>query len=110
MFKKIILDLPIMYLAPEIKSRNLSPTDFTKYCVNRMEKFDPCLKAFITVEKECALEDAYCVKKEIKKGNWTSTLQSSKFISVFIYFIFFIFLIPFNSVYCSFFISRNMNS
>jgi len=48
------------------------------------------------------------MSKKKKKGNWTSTLQGSKFISVLIYFIFFIFLISFNSIYCSFFISRNM--
>ena len=67
MFKKINLDRPIMYLAPETKSGNLSPIDLTKYCLNRIEKFNSYLKTFITVEKECALEDAYCVEKEIKK-------------------------------------------
>ena len=80
-----------MYLVPEIKSDNLSPIDLTKYCVNRKEKFNPYLNTFITVEKECRLEDAYCVEKKIKKGNWTSTLQGLKFISVLIYFIFLFF-------------------
>lgn len=79
MFKKINLDLPIMYLASEIKSGNLSPIDLTKYCLNRIEKFDPDLKAFITVEKERALEDAYCVEKEIKKGNYLGPLHGIPF-------------------------------
>ena len=67
MLKKLILYLRIMYLVPEIKSDNLSPIDLTKYCVNRKEKFNPYLNTFITVEKECRLEDAYCVEKKIKK-------------------------------------------
>ncbi|MGB9169820.1 MAG: amidase [Nitrososphaeraceae archaeon] len=79
MFEKINLDLPIMYLAPEIKSGRLSPTDLTKYCLNRIEKFNPYLKAFITVEKECALEDAYCVEKKIKKGNYLGPLHGIPF-------------------------------
>jgi aspartyl-tRNA(Asn)/glutamyl-tRNA(Gln) amidotransferase subunit A len=78
MFEKINLDLPIMYLAPEIKSGRLSPTDLTKYCLNRIEKFNPYLKAFITVEKECALEDAYCVEKN-KKGNYLGPLHGIPF-------------------------------
>lgn len=79
MFKKINLDLPIMYLASEIKSGNLSPIDLTKYCLNIIEKFDPDLKAFITVEKERALEDAYCVEKKIKKGNYLGPLHGIPF-------------------------------
>ena len=60
-------------------------------------------------EEEILKHDLW-VEEEIKKGNWTSTLQGSKFISVFIYLFFLFFLIPFNSIYCSFFIPRNMNS
>lgn len=79
MFEKINLDLRIMYLASEIKSGNLCPIVLTKYCLNRIEKFNSYLNAFITVEKERALEDAYCVEKEIKKGNYLGPLHGIPF-------------------------------
>jgi len=67
MFKKIILDLPIMYLAPEIKSRNLSPTDLTKYCVNRMEKFNPLFKGIHYSRKRMCFGRCLLCRKRKKK-------------------------------------------
>src|SRR5207244_13587867 len=52
-----------------------SPVELTHACLERIERLDPILKAFITVTAESALQEAQQAESEISKGNWKGPLH-----------------------------------
>src|SRR5579859_2638796 len=58
-----------------VQKRAVSPVELTRACLERIERLDPILKAFITVAAESALQEARQAEAEIAKGNWEGPLH-----------------------------------
>ena len=58
-----------------VRSRKLSPVELTEACLQRIERLNPKLNAFITVTAESALAEARAAEKEIQQGHWRGPLH-----------------------------------
>ena len=58
-----------------IRSRQLSPTDLTRACLERIERYNPKLNAFITVTPDLALEQATAMEAELAAGTHRGPLH-----------------------------------
>lgn len=58
-----------------IAFRELSPADLTRSMIERIERLDPRLNAYITVTAEAALEQAARAGDEIARGEWRGLLH-----------------------------------
>lgn len=58
-----------------VRTRSLSPVELTRACLQRIERLNPRLKAFITVTTERALAEARAAEQEIARGNWRGPLH-----------------------------------
>lgn len=65
----------IFDLAPLIRAKELSPLELTRTCLERIEKLNPALNAFITVTGELALAQARAAESEIARGEWRGPLH-----------------------------------
>ena len=65
----------ISELAPRLRAREISPVDLTRTCLDRIEKLNPALTAFITVTAESALAEARTAEAEIQRGEWRGPLH-----------------------------------
>jgi len=65
----------IIELAPRLKRGELSPVELTRNCLDRIEKLNPSLNAFITVTAESALAEARAAEIEIARGEWRGPLH-----------------------------------
>lgn len=59
----------------QLQRRTISPIDLTKVCLDRIERLNPKLRAFITVTADSALEEAKVAEKEIGEGKWRGPLH-----------------------------------
>lgn len=57
-------------LGQRVRRREISPVEITRECLNRIEKVNPALNAFITVMAESALAEARTAEAEIARGEW----------------------------------------
>ena len=62
-------------LAPRLRRREVSPVELTRACLERIEKLNPTLNAFITVTAESALAEAHAAETEIARGEWRGPLH-----------------------------------
>jgi aspartyl-tRNA(Asn)/glutamyl-tRNA(Gln) amidotransferase subunit A len=62
-------------LAPRLGRKEVSPLELTRACLDRIEKLNPALNAFITVTGESALADARAAEVEIARGEWRGPLH-----------------------------------
>jgi aspartyl-tRNA(Asn)/glutamyl-tRNA(Gln) amidotransferase subunit A len=62
-------------LAPGLRRKEISPVEITRVCLDRIEKLDPALNAFITVMAESALAEARQAEAEILRGEWRGPLH-----------------------------------
>jgi aspartyl-tRNA(Asn)/glutamyl-tRNA(Gln) amidotransferase subunit A len=62
-------------LAPRLRRREISPVEITRDCLERLEKLNPALNAFITVMAESALAEARRAEAEILRGEWRGALH-----------------------------------
>jgi len=69
------MEASIRKVAELIRSRRLSPVELTKHCLERIEKLNPALNAFITVAAESALAAARAAESEIQQGKWRGPLH-----------------------------------
>jgi aspartyl-tRNA(Asn)/glutamyl-tRNA(Gln) amidotransferase subunit A len=69
----------IKELSDGIKNGDLSPVDIVLQSLERINKFNPSLNAFITVLEEQALEDAKTAEKQIKEGKYLGPLHGIPF-------------------------------
>src|SRR5258708_39012673 len=67
----------IVDLAPRLKRKEVSPVELTQACLERIEKLNPALNAFITVTGESALAEARAAEIEIARGEWRGPLHGS---------------------------------
>ena len=65
----------ISELAPRLRSREISPVELTRECLERIDKLNPALNAFITVTAESALAEARAAEAEIARGEWRGPLH-----------------------------------
>jgi len=65
----------IVALAPRIRRKEVSPVDLTRDCLDRIEKLNPALNAFITVTAEAAMAEARAAEAEIFRGEWRGPLH-----------------------------------
>jgi aspartyl-tRNA(Asn)/glutamyl-tRNA(Gln) amidotransferase subunit A len=65
----------IVELAPRLRGKEVSPVELTRACLDRIEKLNPALNAFITVTAESALVEARAAETEISRGEWRGPLH-----------------------------------
>jgi aspartyl-tRNA(Asn)/glutamyl-tRNA(Gln) amidotransferase subunit A len=65
----------IFQLADALKKRSTSPVELTKQCLDRNDRLNPKLNAFITVTAESAMAQARKVEEEIFRGEWRGLLH-----------------------------------
>jgi aspartyl-tRNA(Asn)/glutamyl-tRNA(Gln) amidotransferase subunit A len=65
----------ISELAPRLRSRQVSPVELTRECLERIDKLNPGLNAYITVTAESALAEARVAEAEITRGEWRGPLH-----------------------------------
>lgn len=62
-------------LAPKLRKKEISPVELTRRCLERIEKRNPELNAFITVTGESAMQEANAAEAEISRDNWRGPLH-----------------------------------
>lgn len=62
-----------------IRSRKLSPVELVRACLERIERYDPVLRAYITVCADQALEQARQSEQELLAGNYRGPLHGLPF-------------------------------
>ncbi|MFZ1006894.1 MAG: amidase [Candidatus Sulfotelmatobacter sp.] len=65
----------IIDLAPRLRRKEVSPVELTRACLDRIERLNPTLNAFIRVTDEQALEAAKAAEIEIVRGQWRGPLH-----------------------------------
>jgi aspartyl-tRNA(Asn)/glutamyl-tRNA(Gln) amidotransferase subunit A len=65
----------ILELAGLLRQKKVSAAELTRAFLERIEKFNPSLNAFITVTAESALAQARAADDEIARGLWRGTLH-----------------------------------
>ena len=65
----------IVELSPRLRRKDVSPVELTRACLDRIEKLNPVLNAFITVTVESALAEARAAEMEISRGQWRGPLH-----------------------------------
>ncbi len=62
-------------LAPRIRARKVSPVEVTRAVLDRIERFDPVLNAYIAVDAEGALKAARTAQRRIAAGKYMGPLH-----------------------------------
>jgi aspartyl-tRNA(Asn)/glutamyl-tRNA(Gln) amidotransferase subunit A len=65
----------ISELAPRVRRKEISPVEITRACLDRVERLNPALNAFITIMAESALAEARAAEAEILRGQWRGPLH-----------------------------------
>ena len=65
----------IVEIAPLLRQKKISPVELAKIYLNRIEKLNPALNAFITVSAESALQQARAAEAAIAHGEWRGPLH-----------------------------------
>jgi aspartyl-tRNA(Asn)/glutamyl-tRNA(Gln) amidotransferase subunit A len=65
----------ISELALRLRRKESSPVEVTRSCLERIEKLNPKLNAFITVTAESAMAEARSAEAEIARGEWRGPLH-----------------------------------
>jgi aspartyl-tRNA(Asn)/glutamyl-tRNA(Gln) amidotransferase subunit A len=71
-------ELPLLDLAEASQAaqkKEVSPVELTRACLERIERLNPMLNAFITVTGDSAMEDARRAESEITRGEWKGPLH-----------------------------------
>lgn len=61
--------------AEQIRRQKISPLELARECLERIDRLNPALNAFITVTAESALAEAQKAEQEIQSGNWRGPLH-----------------------------------
>lgn len=67
--------LTIAQVARLLRARRLSPVELTRAVLERIERQQPRLNAFITVTADLAMRQAAAAEKEIMRGRWRGALH-----------------------------------
>ena len=66
-------DLPflsIFELSGLMRTRKISPVEVTSVMLERIEKLNPILNAYVTVTADLAMKSAQEAEREIQRGKW----------------------------------------
>src|SRR5947207_14368503 len=63
-----MIDLSISEAAELLRQKKISPVDLATACLDRIERLNPVLNAFITVTHEGAMAQARAAEDEIQRG------------------------------------------
>jgi aspartyl-tRNA(Asn)/glutamyl-tRNA(Gln) amidotransferase subunit A len=69
------VNLSILEIADQLRTRKVSPVELTREFLRRIEELNPVLNAFITVTSESALAEARQAEQEIHRGNYLGPLH-----------------------------------
>ena len=67
--------LTIAAAAEQIRSRQLSPVDFVRSCLERIDQLESRLHAWVTVNRDVALSTAKLREEEIQRGQYRGPLH-----------------------------------
>ena len=73
-----VSELPLLDLAAAsraVQKKEVSPVELTRACLERIERLNPKLNAFITVTGDAAMEQARTAEAEIVRGEWKGPLH-----------------------------------
>ncbi|MDX6578257.1 MAG: aspartyl-tRNA(Asn)/glutamyl-tRNA(Gln) amidotransferase subunit [Blastocatellia bacterium] len=70
-----MIDLSISEAADLLRQKKISPVDLATACLERIERLNPVLNAFITVTHEGAMAQARVAEDEIHRGQWRGALH-----------------------------------
>lgn len=68
-------DLTLAEAAGRIEARELSPVELTRSCLDRIDRLDPGLNAFVTLTREQALADAARAEADVAAGRYRGALH-----------------------------------
>src|SRR5437879_1227281 len=67
--------LPISELSELIRNRKVSPVEITRTILERIERLNPTLNAYITVTSDLAMKSAQEAESEIQQKKWRGPLH-----------------------------------
>src|SRR5258708_6812515 len=70
-----MIDLSISEAAELLRQKKISPVDLATACLDRIERLNPVLNAFITITHEDAMAQARMAEDEIQRGKWRGPLH-----------------------------------
>jgi aspartyl-tRNA(Asn)/glutamyl-tRNA(Gln) amidotransferase subunit A len=70
-----LASLSIRQASELLRQRQASPVDLTKACLERIDKFNAGLNAFVTVTSDEALATARDMESEQRRGKWRGVLH-----------------------------------
>jgi aspartyl-tRNA(Asn)/glutamyl-tRNA(Gln) amidotransferase subunit A len=70
-----MIDLSISEAAELLRHKKISPVDLAITCLDRIERLNPVLNAFITVTHDSAMAQARAAEDEIQRGQWRGPLH-----------------------------------
>jgi aspartyl-tRNA(Asn)/glutamyl-tRNA(Gln) amidotransferase subunit A len=70
-----LLLMPLSKVSNLIKERKVSPVELTKLCLDKIDKFNPTLNAFISIYHEEAIQQAKMEETEIFRGKYKGKLH-----------------------------------
>jgi aspartyl-tRNA(Asn)/glutamyl-tRNA(Gln) amidotransferase subunit A len=70
-----MIDLSISEAAELLRQKKISPVELATACLDRIERLNPVLNAFITVTHESAVAQARVAEDEIQHGRWRGPLH-----------------------------------
>ena len=70
-----VADLTLKRASALLRSKSVSPLELTEACLNRIEKYNPSLNAFITITADEARAAARRMQEEQRRGIWRGPLH-----------------------------------
>ena len=67
--------MSITEIAPQIRSKKVSPVELTNVFLKRIERINPLLNAYTTVTEESAREQAQAAEDEIRRDRYRGPLH-----------------------------------
>jgi aspartyl-tRNA(Asn)/glutamyl-tRNA(Gln) amidotransferase subunit A len=68
-------DLSLTSAATLLRTRELSPVDYVTACLDRVQRYDHALNAFISIDADGALQAAREAQHDIANGHWRGPLH-----------------------------------
>src|SRR3989304_469957 len=72
-------EMTIAEVASEIRGKKVSPVELTKLYLERIERLNPLLNAYLTVTADQALADARAAERQIRRGKYSGVLHGIPF-------------------------------
>ncbi len=67
--------LSLQQVSDLLRKKTVSPVDLTQECLKRIDRLNPILNVFITVDRDGALAQARAAEAELRQGKWRGPLH-----------------------------------